>query len=107
MVLGKSCLGAADGLETYNSQGLHLIENSSANMVTVIEVLEAKARHEAERLAAPNARGFYNGFLLQRSSAQQGLVVHLRRRPFELRQKCRKHHLAPRVKHDEVYTVED
>lgn len=65
MVLGKPCLGADDGLETYNSQGLYqglyLIENGNATkMATIIGVLEAKAGREAERLVAPNARGVYD-----------------------------------------------
>jgi hypothetical protein len=49
MVLGKPCLGAADSLETYHIQGLHLIENGNAKVATVIGVSEAKAGREAER----------------------------------------------------------
>ena len=88
MVLGKPCVGADDGLETYNSQGLHLIENGNVKMTTIIGVLAAKAGREAERLVAPNARGVYNRFL-QRPSAQQDLLVNLRRSPFEPRETCR------------------
>jgi len=60
MDLGKPCLGADDGSETYDSQGLHLIENGNAKMTTIIGVLEAKAGRRAERLVTPNARGVYN-----------------------------------------------
>ena len=47
-------------METYDCQGLHLVENGDANMATIIGVLKAKAGREAERLVAPNARGVYN-----------------------------------------------